>query len=129
MKHLSFVVFKLKVLSQTFSNPFVEAQNDKRVYVKIYQELFDNLMLIPLKCVDQFLLQNCTYFETNKVLKFLNKKYQIKLRTEGWYVYNYIKGELKEMFDKANKMVWGNFTLFKNFFYQNLFAVQENYRQ
>ena len=74
-------------------------------------------MLIPLKCVNKFLLQNCVYLETNNVLKYVNKTYQIKLSTNGWYIHNYMKGALKDMFDKANKMVWGNFTLFKNFYY------------
>ena len=47
----------------------------------------------------------------------------------GWYIHNYIKGSLKDFLDKGNKIIWGNFTLFKNFFYQNLFSVQENYKQ
>lgn len=80
-------------------------------------------MLIPQKCINQFLLKNCVYYQANKILKYLNKKYQMKLKTQGWYIHNYIKGSLKEFFEKGNKMIWGNFTLFKNFFYQNLFSV------
>lgn len=129
IEHLNFVMFNYKILSQNVANPFVEGTSNKTFYSQIYQELFDNMVLIPMKCINLFLLKNCVYFHVNKLLKYINKKYQLKLKTQGWYIHNYIKGVLKDFIDNGNKLIWGNFTLFKNYFYQNLFAVQENFKQ
>lgn len=80
--------------------------------------------MIPKHCVEMFLLENCTYFQTNKIIGYISKKYGLRTRTGGYGIYSFIKSSIKEMFSQANKMVWGNFTLYKNYFYQNLFSVQ-----
>lgn len=36
--------------------PFSDLNEDKKTTTKIYHELFDNLIMIPKKCVDMFLL-------------------------------------------------------------------------
>lgn len=67
--------------------PFVDLNENNKKTTKIYNELFDNLMLIPKKCVDMLVLENCTYYQTNKILKYISKKYKLRMNTGGFAVY------------------------------------------
>lgn len=74
-------------------------------------------MIIPKKCVKRLLLKNCTYFNINKVMKYIEGKYKLKRSTGGWSIYRYIIGSLKYMLSYSNDLVWGNYTLYKNYYY------------
>jgi len=63
----------------------------------------------------------------NKIIRYLTSKYLLKRSISGWGLFDYFHDTFSYMFTQANSLVWGNFTLFKNYFYQNLFNTLINF--
>lgn len=128
-KHVTFVIFKFHSISEIVNLPQLEVQTQKSLTIKVYFEVLDNMLLIPKSCINFLTLKNCAFFQANNALKYVASKYMLKRSVSGWRVFDYLSSLFKHLFSKANKLVWGNWTLFKNYFYQNLFAVMYNFKK
>ena len=53
----------------------------------------------------------------------------LKRSIAGWGVFDYLMDNFRYLFRKADNMVWSNYTLFKNYYYQNLFAIILNMKK
>lgn len=53
-------------------------------------------------------------------------KYMLKRSTMGWRIYNILVNALKYTFSESTELVWTNFNLYKNFYYQHIFLVTQN---
>lgn len=128
-KHVTFIIFRFHSISEIVNLPQLEVQTQKSLTIKVYYEILDNMLLIPKSCINFLTLKNCAFFEANKALKYVASKYMLKRSISGWRLFDYLSSLFKHLFSKSNKLVWGNWTLFKNYFYQNLFAVMYNFKK
>ncbi len=129
LKHLMFVIYDHYSISEVLNLPQINILGHKKLLVSIYYEALNNLLFLPRKCIQFLILKRCVYYELNHLIKFLSSKYELKRSLLGWNILDYITNLLRNLFSKANYMVWGNWTLFKNYFYQNLFATMYNFKQ
>ena len=125
---MTFIMFNYYEISQYANLP--RMHNIKAPFaVKIYYELLDNMLLIPKTCANFLLLKTCAVHETTKISRFLAIKYMLKRSTYGWYFLQVVSSMMKVMYSKADKTVWDNWNLFKEYFYQNLFSVMYTYKR
>lgn len=129
MKHMEFVAFKYNSITEFVNLSKVMIHYRQPVIVKLYYEVLDNMLMIPKHCVNFLVLKKCAYFETNKLLRHLGSKYMLKRSVGGWGVFDYLQNILKQLYSKANSMVFSNWTIFKAYYYQNLFAVMYNFKK
>ena len=129
MKHMEFVAFKYNSITEFVNLSKVMIHYRQPVIVKLYYEVMDNMLMIPKHCVNFLVLKKCAYFETNKLLRHLGSKYMLKRSVGGWGVFDYLQNILKQLYSKANDMVFSNWTIFKAYYYQNLFAVMYNFKK
>ena len=129
MKHMEFVAFKYNSITEFVNLSKVMIHYRQPVIVKLYYEVMDNMLMIPKHCVNFLVLKKCAYFETNKLLRTLGSKYMLKRSVGGWGVFDYLQNILKQLYSKANDMVFSNWTIFKAYYYQNLFAVMYNFKK
>lgn len=101
---------------------------DFRRLTKVYHETLDNLMMIPKTCVNFLALQNCAQHEANKVMRFISVKYKLKRSTSGWEIYDFTKMMIHLLFKSLSPLAFSNWSIFKQVYYQNLFAVMKNYQ-
>lgn len=101
---------------------------DFRRLAKVYHETLDNLMMIPKTCVNFLALQNCAQHEANKVMRFISVKYKLKRSTSGWEIYDYTKMMIHLLFRSLSPLAYSNWSIFKQVYYQNLFAVMKNFQ-
>ena len=129
MKHMEFVAFKYNSITEFVNLSKVMIHYRQPVIVKLYYEVMDNMLMIPKHCVNFLVLKKCAYFETNKLLRHLGSKYMLKRSVGGWGVFDYLQNILKQLYSKANDMVFSNWTIFKAYYYQNLFAIMYNFKK
>lgn len=59
----------------------------------------------------------------------MNSKYSLKRKTHGWKILSLFQGVIQTMFSQANDLVWQNYNVYKQYFYQHLFMVKLNLQQ
>jgi hypothetical protein len=127
LMHRTFVIFKVNTISQVLNKPLMSYESAYELNTKVFYQLLDNMMLIPRTCANFLVLKSCAHHEAIKVLRYLAGRYKLKRSTTGWVVFDDISAAIKQVFSKANNLVWNNFTTFKMYYYfQNLFAVLYN---
>ena len=126
LMHRTFVIFKVNTISQVVNKPLMSYESGYELNTKVFYQLLDNMMLIPRTCANFLVLKSCAHHEAIKVLRYLSGRYKLKRSTTGWVVFDDISAAIKQIFSKANNLVWNNFTTFKMYYYQNLFAVLYN---
>lgn len=126
LMHRTFVIFKVNSISQVVNKPLMSYESGYELNTKVFYQLLDNMMLIPRTCANFLVLKSCAHHEAVKVLRYLAGRYKLKRSTSGWVVFDDISAAVKQVFSKANNLVWNNFTTFKMYYYQNLFAVLYN---
>lgn len=99
------------------------------ITVKVYYDLLNNLLLVPKVCLNMLVLKQCAFNEVNKALRSVGSKYLLKRSTGGWGIYTYTHDMIKLLFMKSNELVFSNWTIFKSFYYENLFAIMTNLKQ
>lgn len=126
LMHRTFVIFKVNSISQVVNKPLMSYESGFELNTKVFYQLLDNMMLIPRTCANFLVLKSCAHHEAVKVLRYLAGRYKLKRSTSGWVIFDDISAAVKQVFSKANNLVWNNFTTFKMYYYQNLFAVLYN---
>lgn len=126
LMHRTFVIFKVNSISQVVNKPLMSYESGYELNTKVFYQLLDNMMLIPRTCANFLVLKSCAHHEAVKVLRYLAGRYKLKRSTSGWVIFDDISAAVKQVFSKANNLVWNNFTTFKMYYYQNLFAVLYN---
>lgn len=129
MEHHNFLMFQYRSISEYVTLPQANVYSEHKTTVKVYFELRDALMVIPRHCVHFLDLRVCALYETNKVIRYISGKYLLKRSIAGWGLLDFITDVLRDMYKKSNNLVWTNWTLFKNYFYQNLFATLTNFKK
>ena len=129
MTHSEFLIFKYYGISHIVNFSSSRLQSLSQTTVKVYYELLNNLMLIPKNCVNFLTLKDCAYHETNRILRLIGSKYMLKRSTGGWAIYQYVHDMMKMLYSKSNDLVYSNWTIFKAYFYQNLFAIMYNFKK
>lgn len=117
MEHMSHIIFKTYSIAQVANLPQSEFTMDKMKTVRVYYELLDHLLFLPEKCIRFLNLKECAVYQLNNILKYIGSKYMMKRSVSGWTIYDYTLNSLKDLFSEANNMVWGSWTLFKNYYY------------
>lgn len=110
------------------NRPSIINSNNFHTAVKVFYEFRDSMMLIPGSCIEFTNLKVCYLYHTNEILKFLIEKYQLKRTMRGATLFFYLHAVNIELYAKVPQINWDNFTLMKNYFYQNLFSVLTNYK-
>ena len=126
LMHRTFVIFKVNTISQVVNKPLMSYEAGYELNTKVFYQLLDNMMLIPRTCANFLVLKSCAHHESLKVLRYISGRYKLKRSTTGWVIYDDIASAVKQIFSKANNLVWNNFNTFKMYYYQNLFAVLYN---
>lgn len=129
MEHHNFLMFHYHSISEYVTLPQSNVYSEHKTTVKVFYEMRDALMLIPRNCVHFLDLRVCALYETNKVIRYIAGKYLLKRSISGWGLLDFITDVLRDMYKKTNSLVWSNWTLFKNYFYQNLFATLTNFKK
>ncbi len=129
MEHHNFLIFFFHSVSEIASLPQANILSEHRTTVKVYYELRDYLVIIPKHCVNFLEIKVCAIYETNKIIRYLSGKYLLKRSISGWGVFDYMTDLLRDLYSKTNDLIWNNFTLFKNYFFQNTFALLINFKQ
>lgn len=128
MKYRVFIFLYVHNLSEIVNLPNVNNYSEHKTSVRVYHELKDTFMLVPLRCSEFYKLKPCFIYYTNEAIRYLSSKYQLKRSIGGIGVFGYLHDIMIEFFSKPNNLVYRNFTLMKNFFYQNLFSMLQNYK-
>ena len=129
MTHSEFLIFQYYGISHIVNFSSSRLQSLSQTTVKVYYELLNNLMLIPKNCVNFLTLKDCAFHETNRILRLIGSKYMLKRSTGGWAIYQYVHDMMKMLYSKSNDLVYSNWTIFKAYFYQNLFAIMYNFKK
>lgn len=129
MTHSEFLIFKYYGVSHIVNFSSARLQSLSQTTVKVYYELLNNLMMIPKNCVNFLTLKHCAFHETNRILRLIGSKYMLKRSTGGWAIYQYVHDMMKMLYSKSNDLVYSNWTIFKAYFYQNLFAIMYNFKK
>lgn len=129
MKHMEHIIFRFHSITEFVNMSKTMIYERDPVMVKLYYEILDNMLTIPKKCVNFLVLKNCALHETNKLLRFIASKYMLKRSNKGWLVFDYTQNVLRHLFSRANDLVFSNWTVFKSYFYQNLFSVMYNFKK
>ena len=129
MSHSEFLIFKYYGVSHIVNFSSARLQSLSQTTVKVYYELLNNLMMIPKNCVNFLTLKHCAFHETNRILRLIGSKYMLKRSTGGWAIYQYVHDMMKMLYSKSNDLVYSNWTIFKAYFYQNLFAIMYNFKK
>ena len=129
MKYVEHSVFNYTGISVfvNFKRNLVETSGG--VTVKIYYDLLNSLLLVPKICLNLLTLKQCALNEINKVLRQIAINYRLKRRTGGWGLYTYVFDVLRLLFSKSNDMVFSNWTIFKSYYYENLFSTMHNIKE
>lgn len=128
-RHSIFVTFYYHHISELINNAPQYFEFDYRRLTKIYNEALDNLMMIPKSCVNFLALKNCALHESNKVIRYIGVKYGMKRSTSGWEIFEYLKMMLHLLFGEIDPLAYSNWTVFKQVYYQNLFAVTKTFQK
>lgn len=129
MKHMEYIIFRYHSITEFVNMSKTMIYERDPVMVKLYYEILDNMLTIPKKCVNYLVLKNCALHETNKTLRYIASKYMLKRSNKGWLVFDYTQNVLRHLFSKSNDLVFSNWTIFKSYFYQNLFSVMYNFKK
>ena len=129
IKHINYIIFKINSIGKMSVIQHLSFMDKKSLTVKIFHELYDNLMLIPLLCIDSKSFKSCS---TSKVIKYeiyVFNKYGLKRSIGGFGLVHYIRRALENLTEDVNPEIWTNYILFKTFFYQRLFQVSQNMKR
>lgn len=129
MKHMEYIIFRYHSITAFANMSKTMIFERDPIMVKLYYEILDNMLTIPKKCVNYLVLKTCALHETNKMLRYISSKYMLKRSNRGWLVFDYSQSVLKNLFSRANDLVFGNWTVFKAYFYQNLFSTMYNFKK
>lgn len=129
MKHMQYIIFNFHGIAIFVNFDRSVVQMLSNVSVKVYYDFFNSLMLVPKSCLNILVLKECAFNEVNKSLRNVGFSYLLKRSTAGWQIYSYLSDMLKMLFQKSNDTVFSNWTLFKAYYYQNLFSIMTNLKQ
>ena len=110
-------MYYLHNISEYANRTYVIIETHHKMAVKFYNELKDGMMVVPLKCNTFLKLKPCFIYETNKVMQYLISKYRLKRSISRMNIFEFAIDLLRNMYKKANPLVWSNYTLMKNYFY------------
>lgn len=91
--------------------------SDHASAVKIFYELKDFMMLLPVKCKNSLNLKQCFILRTNQLVLYMSNKYLLKKSVGGYGMVDVLSDFFRYMYSKTNNLVWSNFSLMKNYFY------------
>jgi len=126
MEHEIFHYYGLSIVVN-FKRSMVE--QNSQLTVKLYYELLNRLLLVPKICLNLLALKQCALNEISKAMRNIAYDMKLKRSTGGRRIYDFINENMKAMFSKSNDLVFSNWTIFKAYYYENLFNVMTNIRQ
>ena len=129
MKYTQFLIFNHHGIAVFVNFNRSVVQTLSNTTVKVYYDLINNLMLVPKTCVNMLMLKQCALNEVNKALRSIGSTYMLKRSTGGWGIYSYTHDMIKMLFRKSNDQVFSNWTMFKAYYYENLFSIATNLKQ
>jgi hypothetical protein len=127
MKHQTYIIFNLNGISQFVNHQGINYLHHPTL-VKLYYDLYDNLITIPQTCVSFLLLKHCYVYEVTRTFRYLLGKFLLSRSTMGCRFYDIINALVQAVSSKADSTVWDNWGLFKQYYYENLFSVLETFR-
>ena len=129
LKNLSFIVMDIKGLEQVSNSDSKDIPVAKTLSVKVYYEILDNMLVLPKKCENFISLKNCLYLESNKILNYVKNKYLLKRSVSGWGLLDKITKIFKNLNSPEIENHSQNMTVFKKYFYHNLFSMLFSYKK
>jgi len=127
-----YIIFVLYGLNGYMALPVFSVDNNFGKAARIYYEWIDNLMLIPGQCKDLLEggIENCVKQKAFAIENELYQRYSLYASINGYDVLSFIRGEMKQLYEKASRRgMWGNVTNFRNFYFAEVFGISERYRQ
>lgn len=128
-KHLMYIIFNYHHISEIVNYTRMHFEFDSKRVTKVYNEMLDGLMLIPMTCVNFFALKSCSQHETNRILRYVSLRYHLKRSTSGWEIYDYLKMMMQLLFRNIDDLAFSNWSIYKQAFYQNLFIVMKDFQK
>lgn len=129
MKIRIIIFMKIHNLAEVASRPKFHLEHIRGTTIKLYYELRDKLMLVPMKCQSFPILKTCFLYEGSETLKQVASKYNLKSSLHGSKIFAFLHFFNTLLYSKITQNVWDNYTLLRNYFYQNLFAILQNFKQ
>lgn len=129
MKYTEHFIFYYNGISLFVNFGRTSIDSLSKITVKIYHHISNSLLLVPKICANILTLKQCALNEINKVLRQVGITYSLKRSTGGWGIFTYLHDNLKHLFSKSDETVFANWTIFKSYYYQNLFSVMQNIKQ
>lgn len=127
-RHVIFVTFYYHHISELVNYAPQYFEFDFKRLSKVYHETLDHLMMLPKTCVNFLALKNCAQHEANKVIRYIGVKYSLRRSTSGWEIFDYMKMMIHLLFRSVTPLAYSNWSVFKQVYYQNLFAVMKNFQ-
>ncbi len=121
--HFFFIMFNFHAIADFATLQNTNVLHQRPSTVMVLNDLMNNMVLIPQICVHFLKLKECAVSETNRILNFLTSKYLLKRSTGGWGMLDYIVDLVRTIYNQSNSLVWSNFNIFKQYFFQNLFQA------
>ena len=128
-KFTTFWVYHSHSIGEIVNIPFINFIFDRQRTTKIYYEVFDNMILIPTKCINFLIIKPCVYHLTNNMIRYINSKYLLKRSTGGFGLFDYVRDLMGEMFSQIDSQVWMSWSNFKMNYFQSLFSVMYNFKK
>jgi len=127
-RHMTFIMCNINDLTHYINMPQVNFIRSKFA-IELYYRMFDSFYLIPQKCANFLLLKRCVVMESTKILRSVATSLNLRRSTFGWYFLQEVNSMMKSMYSSIDDTTWQNWGLFKEYFYQNLFATMYNYKK
>ena len=126
-KHFNFIMYNFHRATEllNFNQMFFEFDSARTT--KVYNEVLDNMLVIPRFCIKYLVMKYCVLHETNKVLRYVSIKYHLKRSTSGYEIYEYLRLLLHSIISAIDPVSFNNFSAFKQVYYQSLYARMRVY--
>lgn len=129
LKQMQHIVFKYHGITffSNFNRNIIPTLSNTAV--KVYYDLLNNLILVPKTCMNASILRQCAFNEVNRIIRKIGSTYLLKRSTGGWSIYSYAHDMIKMIFEKNDNIDFSNWSLFRSYYFNNLFAVMHNIKE
>lgn len=126
-RHFNFIMFHFHNIATMLNAYQMFFDLDSARTAKIYNEVMDNLLVIPRYCIQILVMKYCVFHEANKVLRYVSMKYHLKRSTSGWEIYEYLRQLFHSIFSALDATTLNNFSAMKQVYYQSVYARMRVY--
>lgn len=132
MQHRAYIIFKVYTINSYKNLPAFVVENQSTSAIKIYYEIFDQFLVVPIQCLDLTLtnLELCVGQKGFAAIQNEYTNYQLFASVSGNDLVQFLRSGYKEIMKKLDKQKgYNDYDKFKSIYYPELTKFALLYRQ